>query len=124
MENKEQLTPEQLASALGGFIGSEQWYRTHPNVIMTEGVKFLCDQAKCYWLLDCIASYQLIPKVAREPFQMVELTVDLEQHTGVIVVTDGNDNELFRQALEYTDFPLQTLKLYYTDETVLLPREY
>ena len=124
MENKTRLTPEQLEAALGGFIGPEHWFRTHPNVLITEGVKFLCDQAQCYWLIDCIASYQTIPRVVREEFQMMELTVDLEQYTGIIVVTDGNDNELFRQDLEYTNFPLPRVKLYYTDQTVLLPREY
>lgn len=124
MDKQARLTPEQLQATLRGFIGSEQWYRTHPNVLITEGVKFLCDQAQCYWLIDCVSSYQLIPKVAGESFQMVELTVDLENRTGTIVVTDGNDNELFRQVLEYTNFPLRALKLYYTDQTVLLPHEY
>lgn len=124
MDKQERLSPTQLEAALSGFIGSEQWFRVYPNVLITEGVKFLCDQAKCYWLIDCIYSYQTIPKVAQEVFQMLELTVNLEEHTGILVVTDGNDNELHRQALEYTDFPLQRLKLYYTDGTVLLPREY
>ena len=124
MANETRLTPEQLQTALRGFTGSEQFFRMYPNVIITEGVKFLCDQAQCYWLIDCIFSYQTIRKVAREPFQVLDLTVDLEKRTGLILVTDGNNLELYRQALEFTDFPLQAIKLYYVDQTVMLPREY
>ena len=124
MEEKTRLTPEQLAAALCGFTGSEQFYRMYPCVIITDGVKFLCDQAQCYWLIDGIFSYQTIPKVAQEPFQVIDLAVDLEKRTGLILVTDGNDQELFRQVLEFTDFPMRAIKLYYTDQTVLLPWEY
>ena len=124
LEQKEQLTPTQILNMLDGFIGSEEFYRIYPNVIITEGVKFLCEQAQCFWLIDCIYSYQTIEKVVVEPFQVVDLTVDLNKHTGLIVVTDGNDVELMRQELEYTDFPLSKIRLYYTDNTVLLPREY
>lgn len=124
MEQKEQLTPTQILNMLNGFIGSEHFYRMYPNVIITDGVKFLCEQAQCFWLIDCIYSYQTIKNVVIEPFQVIDLTVDLEKHTGLIVVTDGNDVELTRQELEYTDFPLPKIRLYYTDNTVLLPREY
>lgn len=124
MEQKEQLTPTQILNMLNGFIGSEEFYRIYPNVIITEGVKFLCEQAKCFWLIDCIYSYQTIKNVVIEPFQVIDLTVDQEKSTGLIVVTDGNEVELTRQELEYTDFPLSKIRLYYTDRTVLLPREY
>ena len=124
VEQKEQLTPTQILNSLHGFIGSEQFYRIYPNVIITEGVNFLCDQANCFWLIDCIYSYQTIKKVAVETFQVIDLTVDLANHTGLIVVTDGNEVELMRQELEFTDFPLSQIRLYYTDSTVLLPREY
>jgi len=94
------------------------------NIIITDGVKFLCEQAQCFWLIDCIFSYQTLEKVTAEPFQVIDLTVDLEQQTGLIIVTDGNEQELMRQKLDYTDFPLSHIRLYYADQTVLLPREY
>jgi hypothetical protein len=115
---------DQLTANLEKFMGSEKCYRTHHNVLITEGVKYLCDTAQCFWLIDCISSYQRIHKVADEPFQVVELNVDLEKCTGIIVVTDGNNNEVFRQLLDYTNFPLKQIKLYYTDCVVMLPREY
>lgn len=124
MANDTRLTPEQLQAALCGFTGSEQFYVIYPNVIITEGLKYLCDQAGAYWLIDCLFSYQTIRNVAREPFQVLDLAVNLERHTGLISLTDGNDQLLFRQKLEYTDFPLKAIKLYYTDQTAMLPWEY
>lgn len=121
---QQQLNRQELETALCGFTGSETFHRLYPNVIITEGVKFLCDQAQCYWLMDCIFSYQTIQTVAREPFQLIELAVDLEQKTAQIAVTDGNDQMLFSQQLEFTTFPLRAIKLYYTDQTVMLPWEY
>lgn len=105
LEQKEQLTPTQILNMLDGFIGSEHSYRMYPDVIVTDGVKFLCEQAQCFWLIDCISSYQTIKNVVIETFQVIDLTVDLEKHTGLIVVTDGNRVRLTRQELEYTDFP-------------------
>lgn len=124
MEQADPLTPAQIAYQLQGFTGSECFYRMYPNVVITEGVKFLCENAKCFWLIDAIYSYQTLKQVAQEPFQVIDLAVELEKHTGLIVVTDGNEVELTRQSLEYTDFPLAKIRLYYTDQTVLLPREY
>ena len=124
MMQQKQLTREELETALSGFIGSECFYRIYPRVIITDGVKFLCDQAQSYWLIDAVFSYQSIPLVAREPFQVLDLAVNLEQRTGLISVTDGTDQLLFRQKLDFTTFPLPALKLYYTDQTVMLPGEY
>lgn len=124
MKNDKRLTPEQLQAALCVFIGSEQFYRLYPNIILTEGVKFLCDEAQSYWLMDCLFSYQTMKQVAREPFQVLELAVNLERRSGLITLTDGNERTLFRQPLSFTDFPLASLKLYYTDQTVMLPAEY
>lgn len=124
MANDTRLTPEQLQAALCGFTGSEQFYRIYPNVLITEGLKYLCDQARAYWLIDCLFSYQTIRNVARERFQVFDLAVNLEQQTGLISLTDGNEQVLFRQKLEYTDFPLKGIKLYYTDQTAMLPWEY
>lgn len=118
------LSPEALKQGLAQFSGTETWYPVYPNLMITDGVKWLCDHAACYWLLDCIFSYQLLPNVVQEPFQVIDLKVNLEEQTATISVTDGNEHELFLQELGYTDFPLSTLRLYYTDGVVLLPREY
>jgi hypothetical protein len=44
--------------------------------------------------------------------------------TAMLTCDDGNGNVVFRKALDYTDFPLAEITLYYTDRTILLPSEY
>jgi hypothetical protein len=132
------LTPAeraaQLESDLAGFIGTESytnlrypWLRQ--RFMLTDGAKYLADQAKAYWLMDAIASHQTNKAVAAQEFQFWKLTVN-EKREAVLVCTDGNDKELVRQEIPYTDFPLNTITLYAVlDEclgglVVLLTSEY
>jgi hypothetical protein len=39
-------------------------------------------------------------------------------------VRRGNGNVVFTKKIEYTDFPLAEMKIYFTDGTILLPNEY
>jgi hypothetical protein len=84
----------------------------------------VADQAGAYWLLDEIAIIQPHDKrVAAEEFQVWKLAVNVDQ-TGVLTCDDGNGRVVFRKALDYTDFPLDGITLYFTNNTILLPREY
>jgi len=120
---QENLSPQKIEEGLRHFHGTTEWYRIHPNVLLTEGVKYLAESCEAYWFIDCIASYQTIDKVAREEFQTIDLTAS-EDATAVITVGDGNDNELFRQEIPFTTFPLRHIRVYYTDGVVMLPSEY
>lgn len=124
MAQKKGLTREEIEITLLNFHGSEAFFRVYPKLIITEGVQYLCESAQCFWLLDAIWSYQMLKEVRNQYFQVINLSVDLEKRKGTIVVTDGNENEIHRQELDYTDFPLPSIRLYYTDDTVLLPKEY
>ncbi len=111
-------------SDLSQFTGSETWYR-HPlmrKISFTEGVKYMADKAGAFWLVDLIVSHQLDPKVHEEPFQVWTLTVD--DGKGIVLCEDGNGNEVTRQEIDHTDFPLQKIKLWFTDNVILLPSEY
>lgn len=113
-----------IESEIGYFVGTEKWYRLHPNVLCTDGIKFVLDTAQSYWLADVVFSIQIKPEVKAELFQFYELTVDLEKSTGKLKVTDGNDKVIYEQFFPYTDFPLSTFKFYFTDNVMLLPSEY
>jgi len=111
---------------LAQFTGSEQWYRHGINrkVLFTDGAKFVADQAGAYWLLDEIALIQPHDKrVAAEEFQVWKLAVNADQ-TGVLTCDDGNGRVIFSKEIEYTDFPIDGITLYFTNNTILLPREY
>jgi hypothetical protein len=108
------------------FTGSEHWYR-HAlvrDILFTDGAKYLADAAGAYWLLDEIALAQKFnAPVAAEAFQLWTLTVKPDE-TATLACEDGNGKPVFAKAIEYTDFPLPEITLYYTGRTILLPSEY
>jgi hypothetical protein len=122
MSNTKTLT----AADLRQFTGTETWFR-HPlnrKVVYTEGVQYVAENGGAYWLLDEIALLQPHDKkVAAEAFQVWTLTVQADRKA-TLTCDDGNGNVVFTKDLEFTDFPLDTIKFYFTDNTILLPSEY
>ena len=113
------------ASDLEQFTGTENWYQHWlRKCTYTDGVKFLAEQAGAFWLIDEVAISQTRPKVRGEEFQVWILDVDLEHKRGTLRCEDGNDHVVYRKEIPFTDFPLPTIKLYFTDGVILLPSEY
>jgi hypothetical protein len=120
--------PEQLSpDVLRQFTGSENWYRGRINrrVLFTDGAKHVADCGGAYWLLDEIALAQLhVKAVKAERFQVWTLKADIVRHTGTLTCEDGNGNKVFEKPIEFTDFPVPKITLWFTDNTILLPSEY
>jgi hypothetical protein len=119
-------TPE-WADGLAQFYGAETYYllSINRNVRSTDGVKYLADNAGAYWLVDEIALPQpFIPNLKREPFQVWTLTVDRNQNCALLLCDNGNGRVLLTKEIEYTDFPLNEIKLYFADNVIMLTREY
>src|SRR5271170_5145996 len=109
MTTTSNLTPINLMQ----FTGSEYWYRhgINRNVTFTDGAKFVADEGGAYWLLDIIAICQQHEKVVSgEEFQVWKLKVN-EDRTATLVCDDGNDNVVFTQHIEFTDFLLDEITL-------------
>ena len=118
-------TKKLTAAELRQFTGTEQWYRHGivRDVLYTDGAKYVAEQAGAYWLLDEIAFAQRGDKnVAGEEFQLWKLMVKPD-HTATLTCEDGNGNAVYSKAIEYTDFPLPELALYFTNSVILLPSE-
>lgn len=114
------------ADELRQFTGSEQWHRHGlvREVLFTDGAKYLADRGGAYWLLDEIALAQRHQKaVAGETFQLWKLTVGPDR-TAALICEDGNGRAVYSKAIEYTDFPLPEVALYFVGGTILLPGEY
>ena len=108
------------------FGGSENWYRHGlvRSILFTDGAKYVADKAGAYWLLNEIALAQRYDKsVAAEEFQLWRLTVNPD-HTAVLGCEDGNGEAVLSKDIPFTDFPLDEIKFYVTDSTILLPSEY
>ena len=110
---------------LAQFTGTEHWYR-HPlvrKVLYTDGVRYVAEHGSAYWLIDEIAFAQSLRNVAAEEFQVWELSVSINRTAG-LTCTDGNHRVVYTKPLNWTDFPLDEICFYFTDNTILLPSEY
>lgn len=106
---------------LKGFTGTEHYYGHTSNMIYTDGIKALCERFNCYWLIDIICSYQ--PQLRMEPFQAWSLGVN-ENHSAIVICTDGNDNILRTQDIPFTDFEAREATIWVECLTILLPSEH
>jgi hypothetical protein len=108
------------------FTGTEQWYRHGMvrDVLYTDGVKYIADVGGADWLIDEIAFAQRsVKRFAAEEFQHWKLTVNADR-TATLTCDDGNDHVVFSKRIEYTDFPLDEVRFYVANKTILLPSEY
>lgn len=120
-----------LQAQLTQFTGSATFTRHSllRRMIMTEGVRWLADNAQAHWLTDVVASYQHEHHVSSEHFQAWRLSVDATTHAAVITMTDGNsDTPMAQQRMDYTDFPLADITLWLIAQgehvVLMLPSEY
>lgn len=121
------LTAEEkefLENGLAQMIGTTQYYQHWTKLLKhTDGVQFLAEYAKAYWLIDLVASYQTKANIRQVPFQLWELKV-LDSKGVVTMREDTNAPVLVKQVIEYTDFPLSEIKLYVENGVLLLPSEH
>ena len=110
---------------LNQFTGTAKYYRISRRHLLTEGAKYLAEQAACFWLMDAIASH-LVEIGTAEWFVVVKTSI--KRTKAVMVYEDGNGNELARQEIPYTDLPLDQISLYACWDgehwVIMLPSEY
>ncbi|MEA5574745.1 DUF6876 family protein [Calothrix sp. UHCC 0171] len=117
--------PHQIKAALDQFTGSTVIYKHWLGLKYTEGIKYLADETNCYWLIDAIFSHQtkqLLSNANLREFQIWHLRV--ENNSGILICEWDTNQEVLRQEIEYTDFPLSHIKLYLVEGTLILPSEY
>ncbi len=121
-----QQEPACLEADLAQFCGTEKWWKHWTGrITFTDGVKFLAEKAGAFWLIDLIASHQTA-RLRQEEFQIWILKVDRGK-TPMAVATCQADTDapiLVRQEIDYTDFPLPSIKLWLVDRVLMLPHEY
>ena len=120
----------EIKEGLQHFHGTEMFYsipllRTR----FTDGLKYLSEVAECFWL---ITDTSVIAKslMTRSEFVTIDfrrLSKEKQDYTGYeaeIIYTDGNDNILEKHGYRVTDFPLDELRLFFVNNTLMLPSEY
>lgn len=115
----------EIESQLAQCIGTEKYHRLSPlhgRLVCTDGVKLMAELCGAFWLIDAIASY-------RRKEEMQFWTLKVSNNTAVLSMREDSDRpELVHQEIEYTDFPLDEMKVWVQESgqymVAMLPSEY
>lgn len=122
------MNKEELIKNLNSFIGTETYHRVSFNLDGTDGIKYLCDKAKCYWLMDIVGS--VLYKTKKHSFLIWRIE---RKGEGAIIScytdceedgTFSKEKEVYSQEIKYTDFPLDEFEFYQQGNVVMLKNEY
>lgn len=119
------MKAEQIEARLQQFTGTETWWQ-HPlfkSFTYTDGVKFVADECKAYWLIDAILSWQTNVAVRKEEFQVWILA---KQPNGewILSCEDGDNDSVCEQVIQFSDFPLNKITIWLANGVLHLPSEY
>ena len=115
-----------IKNSLAQFTGTESYHKFSilSKLVITDGVKYLCDKASAYWLMDLIASYQSKCQKDEMLRDMQFWTITVNGSQAVVKCERDTNDVAFSQKIGYTDFPLDEIKLYCQNGVILLPSEY
>lgn len=117
---QEQTQIDKELKALSSFIGSQHYYNVY-GFKATDGVKYVMDNGYYWFISDSLIAAKMKGLTAREEFLSIELR--LNGNKADMLITDGNNNELYKQHYSYTDAK-RNLKLFLTDGVIMLDSEY
>lgn len=121
LEQKQQ----EILSGLAYFTGTQNWYKHSLGLLYTDGIKYLAEEAQCYWLIDAIASYQTTKFLKDEDLQEFQIwRLEITGSSGVLICERDTDDEVLRQNVVCTDFPLPEIKLFLIQKVLMLTDEY
>ncbi|MDV3547209.1 MULTISPECIES: DUF6876 family protein [Weeksellaceae] len=105
------------------FSGTEQYYAYFFGFVFTDGVKIIAEEEQCFWLIDCIVSYQLSEKFRQEEFQVWKLE-RVKENEFRLTATDGNNKILATQDIPFSDFFFNEFTIWKEGNVLLLPSEH
>ncbi|WP_421810717.1 DUF6876 family protein [Flagellimonas sp.] len=120
----------EILENLQHFNGTEMFYQIPLiQTRFTDGLKYLANVAKCFWLITdtSVVAKSLMNRSSFVTVDFKKLSEEQQDFTGYeceIVYSDGDDNVLERQRYHATDFPLDELRLFFVNNTLMLPSEY
>ena len=109
-------------ASLKQFTGTTEYFRHLSGYLYTEGVAYVAQTSGAYWLIDKIA-WTTAGKPCLQKFGNWKLTVHNDR-SATLTCEDGDKRELYREMIEYTDFPLRQIEIWLINHVLLLPSEY
>jgi hypothetical protein len=119
-----------IKAELQYFIGSESFYKIPLiGTRFTDGIKYLADAAECFWLVTdaSVIAKSLMSKsyfITVDFKRLSETEREESQCEALINYSDGNGHIFETHRYHVTDFPLDELRLFFIDGTLMLPSEY
>lgn len=119
----------EIKRALREFRGTEKYHRhLFPGkspIDLTDGCDFVRTHLNAYWLFDAILSYQC-EKILREvKFQIWELRQSKKDLSWLLTCREDSDKKpIITQTIEFSDFPIEEIKIWLIEKVALLPSEY
>jgi len=111
-----------IKNELRQFTGTEQWYKHLSGYLYTDGVLYVAQEGGAFWLVDKIM-FTTREKNNLQEFGVWKFEVN-EDKSAVLVCEDGNYHELYREKIEWTDFPLNRIELWFENGVLILPSEH
>lgn len=123
MESAIQRAMLMKQTELNQFTGTNQYFKhTLSGYVYTDGVKYLADKAGAYWLIDKILIITRYKKKLQE-FGVWKLSVN-DDKIAMLICEDGNGKKQYEEKLDYTDFSMKEVSIWFQNETLFLPSEY
>jgi len=118
-----------IKDILKEFHGTTEYHKHlfpgRPAILITDGCRFIREECKANWLFDAILSYQADLLKRGIKFQIWELKrLKLDLSWLLTCKEDTNTKPIVRQAIEFSDFPLEYIRIWVIDKVALLPSEY
>jgi hypothetical protein len=118
-----------IKDILKEFHGTTEYHKHlfpgRPAMLITDGCKYVRDKLNAYWLFDAILSYQADLRKRQINFQVWELKQLRLDLTWLLTCSDDSGkNTVIRQSIDYSDFPIDYIKIWVIDKVALLPSEY
>ncbi len=89
---------------LDQFTGTSLYYQYVLGTCLTDGTRYLAEKARCFWLMDAIASFQMYQEVRELPIQFWRLKVN-EDLSGLLELgKDLPEPIILRQKFSRVDF--------------------
>jgi len=120
----------EIKTGLQYFHGSETIFQTPlTRTRYTNGIKYLANVAECFWLITdtSVIAKSLMSKsyfITIDFKRLSEKEQKIQECEAIITYGDGNDNILVKHKYSVTDFPLDELRLFFVNNTLMLPSEY
>jgi len=116
--------PDLTLENLDQFVWTGNYHR-HPlqgDFFLTDGVQYVAEKARAFWLLTEIIMVQYEPDIAWQRRQI--WTLNVKKNRGAsLVCTDSKGNQISSIDIHSTNFPLPTITLWLEDKTFMLPSE-